>query len=127
MATFRDVVLLKDNTDRLGRKYSHVDLYNEITPKKVILGELGMGIGDKISLDKVSHQIINVRVGTDSVVGDVEILNTPCGKLANELINNNIPWRTGLRSIGVLNEDNTVTEFKFITFDLVFDREINNG
>lgn len=125
MGGYLDVVLLKDFTDLLGRKYSSIDLYNQISKMKVLFGELGSGIGDKIALDKVSHQIKNIRFGND-LVGDVHFMDTPCGRLAIEMINSGTPWRTSIRTIGSVDAFNNVIDMKFVAFDLVFDMEKDN-
>jgi hypothetical protein len=121
MSGINNVILLKNYTDAIGRKYSRTDLWNEYSKIKVMFGELGHGAGEQISLDKVSHQVKNIRQIGDDLVGDIEILETPCGKIVKELLNNGLDVRTSIRAIGTVDEEWNVSDLKLITFDLIVD------
>lgn len=112
-----EVVLLKDMTDRLGRKYSRNDIFFQTDGKK-FYGEMGNPNELNVSLDKVSHYIDNIRIVENDLVGTLHIMNTPNGVIF-EAIAPFMPWQTSMRATGYLAEDNTVTEVIIYAFDVV--------
>lgn len=89
-----------------------------------LLGECDHPEYDEVKLANVSHVIRDCRIEDNKVYGDVEVLDTPSGKIVQSLIEAGIP--IGISSRGVGNTRTTadgtvVTDFDLITFDLVAD------
>lgn len=102
----------------------------EIMPKiknRSLCGECDHPIDyDEIRLSNVSHVITDCRViernGAKEVVGEIELLDTPSGKILQALNEAGIPIGISSRGIGDtkrVSEGEEVTNFKLITFDAV--------
>jgi len=53
------------------------------------------------------------------VMGKIELLNTPNGKLAQSIVDQGIPLHISSRAAGTVNSDNTVSIQQIYTYDLV--------
>lgn len=118
MRTLKDIVLLKDLTDRRGRRYDQASLLEQLDGK-TLYGELGQNPDMTINMSKVSHMIENIRMVDGAVLADMRLLDTPCGRIAESLIEAGAVLNTSMRAIGIVDEDNNVSDFKLITFDLI--------
>ena len=83
-----------NNPNRNGRIYSS-DCFNLDDPiiqerlkAGAFFGEFGLS-KDKLEIDltKVSHRVINLYKKEDGLYADIETLETPCGKLLEDIIN----------------------------------------
>ena len=92
-----------NNPNRNGRIYSS-DCFNLDDPiiqerlkAGAFFGEFGLS-KDKLEIDltKVSHRVINLYKKEDGLYADIETLETPCGKLLEDIINkgNQVNFRT---------------------------------
>lgn len=112
-----------------GRIYSS-DCFNLEDPviqeqlkKASFYGEFGFPKDCRLQIDitKISHRIINLYKKEDGLYADIEILETPCGKLLEDIINkgNQVSFRT--RGLGELipREDGTfeVNDYTLISID----------
>jgi hypothetical protein len=101
-----------------------VEKYKQIIGERRALGELDHPDSSIINLKNVSHNVKECHWEGDTVMGTIELLTTPSGNIAMELIKNNI--RVGISSRGLgsvrnMNE-NTVEvqdDFELLCFDLV--------
>lgn len=118
MHTIRNVVILENYTDKLGRVYNQDELKEQIFDR-TFYGELGSSDYMTVDLTRVSHVVENIRFKPEGLLGDVRILDTPNGTIAQELIKQNVELVTSIRATGMLNSNNTVTDLKLITFDLI--------
>lgn len=114
------VLLLKNLTDRTGRKYTKEELlYELIKLDKPLIGEIGSNSGTTINLASASHKISNIMFDKNNdLYGDMETLDTPIGNMLRALIEaapDSV--RFGMRSLGRVNKDRTVFDLKIITFD----------
>ena len=73
------------------------------------------------SYQNVSHVIERLEYdeATDSISGRIKLLNTPSGRIARTLVENNIPLHISSRALGSLTPDNHVVVEELITYDLV--------
>lgn len=84
-----------------------------------IPGELNHPDVLSINLDRVSHLITEIRMDGNNAVGKMKLLNTPCGKVAQELINGGMRLGVSSRGTGNVNEAAIVSDFNFVTVDIV--------
>lgn len=117
--------LLKNMTDRLGRKYDPIEIQTILDEKgNYFLGELGIGDNATIEMDRVSHKFTDVLIEGDDLVGELTILNTtPCGKILQELFNT-LPednLYSSMKCLGMVDSNNNVTELEIIGFDVLYD------
>lgn len=84
-----------------------------------IFGELDHPQTLNINLDRISHVIENLNMNGNNAIGKARLLETPCGKIAKELINSGVRMGVSSRGAGNVNESGEVSGFNFITVDLV--------
>ena len=106
------VFLQGDIKNRNGRLYPvntlarEVNRYNEQFVKKGrALGELGHPDGPTVNLDRVSHKITSLHQEGKNFVGKAQLLSTPMGKIATNLIGEGVTLGVSSRGVGSLKED----------------------
>ena len=103
-----------NNPNRNGIIYSS-DCFNLDDPiiqerlkAGAFFGEFGLS-KDKLEIDltKVSHRVVNLYKKEDGLYADIETLETPCGKLLEDIINkgNQVSFRTRGSGDLILRED----------------------
>lgn len=112
-----------------GRIYSEKILkremmrYDNIVKERMALGELDHSDTTSIMLEKVSHVVTQTWWNGNDVMGKIEVLNTPRGKILQELVNSNIKIGISSRGTGSVREskDGTIVEddFNLVCFDIV--------
>ena len=129
----KGVIQRADAKNQNGRIYpveilkKEMDRYvSEYVNKGTALGELDHTEEPVIALKNVSHRITEVNWDGKDVLGKVEILNTPAGKIAKEIVLSGIPLGISSRAIGSVskNEDKDGADvvgddLQMICFDLV--------
>lgn len=118
----KDIILLKDMKDRLGRIYPLQSIISQ-TVGKTFFGELGSGLGTTIDLGRVSHTITNIRLKDNDLIGDIDFLKTPFGIIAQTLVEEGVILKTSIRAIGYLNKENTVDDLIVFGFDFLSENE----
>jgi hypothetical protein len=73
---------------------------NEQIKTRTSTGELDHPDSDIINLKNISHIITNVTWKGDEVWGTIELLNTPSGKIAQEIVLAGIPLGISSRAMG---------------------------
>ena len=98
--------------NRNGRMYpintlaKEVHRYNESFVKKGrALGELGHPEGPTVNLDRVSHKITSLVQEGNNFRGKAQLLSTPMGKIASNLIGEGVTLGVSSRGVGSLKED----------------------
>ena len=98
--------------NRNGRMYpintlaKEVNRYNENFVKKGrALGELGHPEGPTVNLDRVSHKITSLVQEGNNFKGKAQLLSTPMGKIAQNLIGEGVTLGVSSRGVGSLKED----------------------
>ena len=115
------ILLLKNLTDKHGRKYKKEDVLFELMKfDKPLIGEVGSDNSSTVNLSRASHTVSNITFDKNNdLYGDLTILNNPIGDVLSALVAidpNAI--RMGMRGTGTLNKNNEVSDFKLITFDI---------
>jgi hypothetical protein len=83
-----------------------VHRYNESFVKKGrALGELGHPEGPTVNLDRVSHKITSLVQEGNNFRGKAQLLSTPMGKIAQNLIGEGVTLGVSSRGVGSLKED----------------------
>ena len=101
-----------------------VEKYQQIISERRALGELDHPDSSIINLKNVSHNVVECHWEGDTVVGKIELLTTPSGNIARELIKNNVRLGISSRGLGSVRQmnENTVEvqdDFELLCFDLV--------
>ena len=74
----------------------------------------------EISLQNVSHVINDMWIEGDQVVGTIDILPTPSGKIVSELLDYGTDIGISSRGAGSVGPNNVVdSDYQFVTFDFV--------
>ena len=114
-----------------GRIYPKDILMREVKSYKKVqiaekraLGELDHPESSVVNLQNVSHNVLDAYFQGDDVVGKVEILDTPAGKILKELLKAGIKLgisSRGLGSVEQVNEDTVKVghDFELICWDFV--------
>ena len=100
-----------------GRSYTEKSIFDiSRLNKKEFLGQIGHPYQNTESALYVSHKISNIHISGSSVFGDIEPLDTPCGRALMEILDD-VVFRT--RGVGHLNEVNEVTDFEITGVDAI--------
>ena len=120
-----------------GRVYPHRVLmremknYQKLVQERRALGELDHPEDSVINLKNASHMITEVWWDNKSVMGKVRVLNTPSGKILQELVNDGVKLGISSRGMGSVTENSgrTIVEddFQLICFDFVSEPSTPNA
>lgn len=91
-------------------------MFEEISKHGQLLGELGYGESATISLANVSHKVSDPVIDNDILSFEITILDTKPGVLLASVLNE-CQFRP--RGFGTVNEDGTIQDYNFITFDAI--------
>jgi hypothetical protein len=101
--------------NRNGRLYpkdvmeSAVGKYvDELVQKNRAVGTLGHEDSPKISENKISHIITDLRMEGNNVWGKAKVLETACGKELRALIEGGVSFGCSSRALGSLKEENGI-------------------
>jgi|TARA_R110002074_G_scaffold61105_1_gene147800 hypothetical protein len=98
---------------------------DEAIKERRLMGELDHPTHDAVKLGNVSHLVTHLRMSGNEMIGEAEILNTPCGQVAQALIKGGVKLGISSRGMGSLTEKGDYSmvndDFKLVTFDLVAD------
>lgn len=101
-----------DIKNRNGRVYpsnviaKEVHRYNEqYVNKKRAFGELGHPDGPTVNLDRVSHNVINLKQDGSNFVGKAKIMATPMGNIVKSLMDEGATLGVSSRGMGSLKEN----------------------
>ena len=90
---------------------------------KTSTGELDHPESSVINLNNVSHLITEIWWEGNSVMGELLLLNTPSGKIAQEIVSSGIPLGISSRGMGSVKQIGESVEvqddFELLCFDLV--------
>jgi hypothetical protein len=98
---------------------------DEAIIERRLMGELDHPTHDAVKLGNVSHLVTKLKMNGNDMIGEAEILNTPCGQVAQALIKGGVKLGISSRGMGSLTEKGEYSlvndDFKLVTFDLVAD------
>ena len=107
--------LVSEKKNRNGRLYEYNTMKKEVhrytedfINKNRAFGELGHPDTPTINLDRVSHMIVSLREDGTQWIGKAKILETPMGKIAQNLIEGGAQLGVSSRGMGSLNNVNGV-------------------
>lgn len=118
--------------NRNGRFYPRHVLENQVSKyatlinEKRAIGELSHPNGPQINMDRVSHLITELKWDGNDVIGKAKVLDTPCGKIVKNFLDEGIKIGVSTRGMGSvrLNKDgiNEVQDdFHLVCVDIVND------
>ena len=120
-----------------GRVYPHKILeremknYSKLVKERRALGELDHPDDSVINLKNASHMVTEVWWDGPSVMGKVKVLNTPSGKILQELVSDGVKLGISSRGLGSVSESQgrTIVEddFQLICFDFVSEPSTPNA
>jgi hypothetical protein len=100
-----------------------VNNYKKLVKENRALGELDHPDNNVISLEKVSHRVTAIWMEGNVAMGKVQVLNTPSGKILQELVNGGCKMGISSRGMGSVREEKGTTivedDFQLICFDFV--------
>ena len=112
-----------------GRVYQHgtmqreVKNYQKLVKERRALGELDHPDDSVINLRNASHMVTEIWMEGKNVMGKIKVLDTPSGKILQELVNGGVTVGVSSRGMGSVSESNgrTIVEddFQLICFDMV--------
>jgi hypothetical protein len=90
-----------------------------IKESKGLMGELDHPQSLTINLDRVSHVITEMNMNGSNAFGKAKVLSTPMGNIAKELATAGVSLGVSSRGAGSVNETGGVSQFQFVTVDIV--------
>jgi hypothetical protein len=105
--------------------------YTKLVKERRALGELDHPDDSVINLKNASHMVTDVWWDGSNVMGKVQVLNTPSGKILQELVNDGVKLGISSRGLGSVSESQgrTIVEddFQLICFDFVSEPSTPNA
>ena len=112
-----------------GRVYPHkvmvreVKNYQKLIKESRALGELDHPDDSVINLKNISHSVTAMWMEGQNVMGKIKVLDTPSGKILQELVNGGVTVGVSSRGMGSVSEEQGKTmvedDFQLICFDMV--------
>ena len=100
-----------------------VENYQKAISERRSLGELDHPDDSVINLKNASHLVTKMWWDGDSVMGKIEVLDTPSGKILKALAQSGVKLGISSRGLGSVKQKNGVTlvedDFQLICFDMV--------
>ena len=97
--------------------------YQKLVKENRALGELDHPETNVINLSQVSHRVTQIWMEGNVAMGKVQVLNTPAGKILQELVIGGCTMGISSRGMGSVREDKGMTivedDFQLICFDFV--------
>ena len=120
-----------------GRVYPHRVLmremknYQKLVKERRALGELDHPDDSVINLKNASHMVTDVWWDNKSVMGKVQVLNTPSGNILRSLVESGVKLGISSRGLGSVTESQGRTmvedDFQLICFDFVSEPSTPNA
>lgn len=128
--TMKAILQRAEAKNQNGRRYPRpilereIDNYQKAVSEGRATGEMDHPESSVVELQNVSHVIREIWWEGDEVMGTVEILNTPKGKIAQDLMEAGIKIGISSRGVGDVQKDeegvDVVDEsFMLVSFDIV--------
>lgn len=125
----RGIMQRADAVNQNGRIYPRtvlereVENYQKFIRERRALGELDHPTASVVNLQNASHIVTEVRWEGDAVMGAIELLSTPMGKIAQSLVEDGVKLGISSRGVGSTKPhgdyDIVDDDFMLLCFDLV--------
>lgn len=125
----RGIMQRADAVNQNGRIYPRailereVENYQKFVRERRALGELDHPTASVVNLQNASHIVTEIRWEGDAVVGSIELLSTPMGKIAQSLVEDGVKLGISSRGVGSTRQDGDYDmvedDFMLLCFDLV--------
>jgi hypothetical protein len=116
----------KNGNGRVYRKETlerEINNYQKPINERRSLGELDHPDDSVINLKNASHLVTKIWWQGESVMGKIEVLDTPSGKILKDLVKANVKLGISSRGLGSVKKDKGQTivedDFQLICFDIV--------
>lgn len=97
--------------------------YKKLVKERRALGELDHPDDSVINLKNASHLVTEIWNEGNKIMGKIEVLNTPSGKVLKELVNAGVKLGISSRGLGSIKEEKGKTmvedDYQLICFDMV--------
>ena len=123
------VIQAADRKNGNGRVYPRrilereIEMYERLVKERRSVGELDHPDDSVVNLKNVSHVVTDVWWRENDVMGKVEVLDTPSGKILKSLVNSGIKLGISSRGLGSVKKEMGQTlveeDFQLICFDIV--------
>lgn len=125
----RGIMQRADAVNQNGRIYPRsvlereVENYQKFVRERRALGELDHPTASVVNLQNASHIVTDIHWEGDAVVGSIELLSTPMGKIAQALVEDGVKLGISSRGVGSTRQqgdyDMVEDDFMLLCFDLV--------
>ncbi len=125
----RGIMQRADAVNQNGRIYpKHVleremNNYQKFINERRAMGELDHPTASVINLQNVSHIVTEAHWDGEAVVGSIELLDTPMGKIAQSLVESGVKLGISSRGVGTTSKqgdyDLVEDDFMLLCYDLV--------
>lgn len=120
------IFMQSDMQNRNGRNYPINEITAAVDRAKETIKEHGGIFGEldhpqtlTINMDRISHAIKEIYMNDRNAVGKAELLDTPMGQIAKTLAESGVRYGISSRGTGDVGGDGNVSNFNFVTCDLV--------
>ena len=100
-----------------------VENYRKIVRERRAYGELDHPDSSVVELKNASHLITEIKMDGEGVYGTLKLLNTPAGKIAQQIVLDGGSMGISSRGLGSTRQEGDITlvedDFQLICFDLV--------
>jgi hypothetical protein len=108
-----------------------VQNYKKLVKERRALGELDHPEDSVINLKNASHMVTDIWMEDNSVMGKVQVLNTPSGQVLQSLVESGVKLGISSRGMGSVSENAGQTivqeDFQLICFDFVSEPSTPNA
>ena len=125
------VMQMAETKNHNNRVYSQallereVERYRSLVQQRRSLGELDHPESSVINLQNCSHLVTDIWMDGKKVMGKIEVLPTPSGRILESLVKSGVPCGISSRGMGSVKEQDGVTlvedDFQLICIDMVSD------